>query len=253
MKLFDSHAHISFEHFSEEEWPHILERSAEAGVSCIMNISTDSLILQRAKTLTALSSPVTLFHAAATPPHNLTSKEDPFFDEITQTNLNAIGETGLDYFHNPETKPFQIALFSQYIQLAIEKRLPLIVHCRDAFNDLFDILPHPLPIPTILHCFTGTMEDAKKLLDLGWYISLSGIITYPKNEELRRIASFIPVDRLLIETDAPYLAPQPKRGKRNEPAFLTYTAETLAVIKKVAFEEITQASFDNAWNLFSRS
>ena len=139
----------------------------------------------------------------------------------------------------------------RYAELAAETNLPLIVHCRNGFQALIPLLHTIVKLPCgVLHCFTGTKEEAKAILDLGWYISFSGIITYKKADDLRQVATFVPLERVLIETDAPYLPPEPHRGKRNEPTLMTHTARMLGEVKKISFEEVAQATFDNGKALF---
>lgn len=254
--IFDSHAHLNFDQFSEEEWVETLERAYSSNVKAIVDVATDPHSFRRS--LSIPKGPVSLYRAAATTPHDLKTNDDPFFskvEEAVEKNLLiAIGETGLDYFHSPHTKNHQQKVFERYIELSKKSSLPLIIHCRDAFEDLFTILlEQKLFSPNVLHCFTGTKEDAKKLLDMGWYISFSGIVTYPKSDELRKIVQFVPLDRLLVETDSPYLAPQPKRGKRNEPSFLRYTVETIAKVKNLSFEQIAKETFDNTCRIFALS
>jgi len=233
-------------------------RALSAGVTSIMNIATDLPALEGGWKLQSNSGHLSLFCAAATTPHDLTGSDDPFFsivkDAVYQKRLSAIGETGFDFFYNPDNKEAQEAVFLRYALLAKETGLPLIVHCRNAFPTLLPIIRELGPsLRGILHCFTGTKDDAKALLDLGWYISLSGIVTFPKSESLRETVRFLPNDQFLVETDSPYLAPQPKRGQRNEPSYLQYIVETIASIKKTSYEEIASISFSNACTVFSPS
>jgi len=254
MSLFDSHAHLNFEQFSEKEWPEVLQRAYNEGVRAVVDIATGASSLERSLFLP--KSPVCLYRAAATPPHDLTTDEDPFFEHVQKAAeegiLVAIGETGLDYFHGPHTKKEQKAIFARYIALAQKTNLPLIIHCREAFEDLISILTEQKVFSeNVLHCFTGTREDAKRLLEMGWSISFSGMITYPKSDTLREVVQYVPLDRLLIETDAPYLAPQAKRGKRNEPSFLHYTVETIAKCKSLSLEKTAQETYANAYRIFA--
>jgi TatD DNase family protein len=169
----------------------------------------------------------------------------------------AIGETGLDYFHDPEKAKDQRRLFFQCLEIAIHTRKPVIVHTRDADEDTLEMLTDysrywkgdPARLG-VVHCFTRDQKMAKALLDLGFYISLSGIVTFANADSLREVAQFIPDDRLLIETDAPYLAPVPHRGKRCEPAFIADTAKRLAELRGCAVESLAQTTFQNAICLF---
>ena len=164
-----------------------------------------------------------------------------------------IGETGLDYYYHNSDKVIQKKKFVEHIEAAIDLDLPIIVHSRDAENDTFDILKDfSTANPKILiHCFTGSSNFSKKLLDLGAYISLSGIITFKKSIELQKTVSLIPIDRLLIETDSPFLAPEPKRGSINEPSFIKYTAQRLAKIKDISYDDLIVYTSNNFIKLFS--
>lgn len=250
--LFDSHAHLSF---FEEDALCLLERAKKAHVSRIMNIAVDAASFQKNIALKKEHPSYELFLAAATTPHDVTSAEDPFFFEIKKAAkegvLTAIGECGLDYFHAAETKNLQKEIFQRYLSLAIEEDLPLIVHCRDAFSDLLSILKEfPHNPRGVIHCFTGTYEEAKALLDRGWHISFSGIITYPKSIALQNVVKQLPLDRILVETDCPYLAPQSVRGKKNEPGFLTEIVLKIASLKQIYYEEIASTTFQNTTNFF---
>ena len=139
----------------------------------------------------------------------------------------------------------------KYFALAKEVGLPVVFHCRDAFEDLFSIAKECYSGPALLHCFTGTLEEAKKVLDCGWYISFSGIITFKRSSDLRDVVSYVPLDRMMIETDSPYLAPQSKRGKVNEPAFLPETAAMVASLKETTAEEVANITKRNAQTFFS--
>jgi len=250
--LFDSHAHLSF---LEDKMSSILERARKANVTRIMDVAVDAASFEKGILFQNEFSSFELFLAAATTPHDVTSSEDPFFAQVKKAAedglLTAIGECGLEYFHAPQTKKNQQQVFLRYIALALEEKLPLIVHCRDAFSDLLTLLkdfPHELQ--GVLHCFTGTYEDANMLLDRGWYISLSGIITYPRSVELQNVVKKIPLDRILVETDSPYLAPQTYRGKKNEPSLLPEIVAKIASIKQIGFDEVGVATSSNASKLF---
>lgn len=260
-KAFDSHLHLSSEKFSDEEACLLLEMASSHGVSSMMNVSTDEASWKRSQLLlqTAQKCGVSWYQAAATTPHDASGSEaESFFtlvedEAMNRSSLQAIGETGLDYFYEHSPKKLQQELFHKYIDLAYRAKLPLIIHCRDAFKDFFSIIASHKPVSGVLHCFTGTKEDAKKLLDIGWYVSISGIVTYLKStEEIREVASFLPLDRLLVETDAPYLAPIPVRGKKNCPHFLMHTLACIADLRKMAVEDLMTCTFQNAERLFQR-
>ena len=166
-----------------------------------------------------------------------------------------IGETGLDYFYEHSPREQQQASFRAHIAAARETGLPLIVHTRDADDDTAAILEDEYargPFPGVIHCFSTGHELAERALAIGFYISISGIVTFKKAEALRKSAAILPLDRLLVETDAPYLAPVPKRGKRNEPAYVVHTAAALAELRGIAINEIETSTTDNFFNLFKR-
>ena len=233
-----------------------IQHAVDAGVMAIMDIAVNAASMEKSFSLDSHTTPLTLYHAAATTPHDVAQGEDPFFPIVEQAvkehRLAAIGETGLDFFHVAHTKNFQEIVFLRYAQLAVDTNKPLIIHCREAFSVLIPILrSFGSSLRGVIHCFTGTKEEATSLLDLGWPLSISGIVTFPKSEALREVVRFVPLDQMLIETDAPYLAPQPKRGQVNEPAFITHTAESIALIKGITFEAVCEATFANAQKLFS--
>ena len=138
------------------------------------------------------------------------------------------------------------------MHLALECELPIVIHCRDAFADFFQIIDEEYPVNKkgVLHCFTGTLEEAKEVVKRDWYLSLSGIVTFKRSEELREVAKIVPLDQLLIETDTPYLAPQSRRGKQNEPSYLPETAKLIADVKGISLEELAKATANNATELF---
>lgn len=254
--LFDSHAHLTCERFAEQERQDILRRALAAQVMSIMNVATDGPSLDAGLALANESSTISIYCAAATTPHDIASDDDPFFSAVAQAAqsglLAAIGETGFDFFHAPHTVERQKTVFLRYALLAQQARLPLIVHCRDAFPTLLNAL-HDIgePLNGVLHCFTGTTDEARALLERGWFLSFSGIVTFPSATALREAVRFVPQDRLLVETDAPYLAPQEKRGQRNEPAYLHSTVEAIAAIQNCSYERVAEATWTNARTLFT--
>ncbi|HSC19580.1 MAG TPA: TatD family hydrolase, partial [Rhizomicrobium sp.] len=167
-----------------------------------------------------------------------------------------IGETGLDYYYGHSPREMQIANFRAHISAARELKLPLIVHTRDAEDDTIAILQEEMgqgAFTGLIHCFTGTQRLADAAVALGFCISASGIATFKKSEELRAVLKTVPLDRLLVETDAPFLAPMPYRGKRNEPGFVTHTATALAELKGVSFDALSAATTENFFRLFTRA
>ena len=251
MDLIDSHAHLT----SPEVLPclnEILERAKKARISHILNICTDPETLRQGILLAAVHPFIK--NAGATPPHDVVTEGEaafPLFKQAAQEKLlSAIGETGLDYHYEHSPKEQQMQFLKRYLHLAQEVRLPVIFHCREAFVDLFSIADAEYKGSAILHCFTGSIQEAEEVLKRGWYLSLSGIVTFKKSERLREVAKEVPLSQLLIETDTPYLAPQSRRGGPNEPAFLRETAQMIADVKKISLEEVATASAANAKKLF---
>lgn len=248
-RYFDSHAHLS-DPLLLPEADALWQRAKSAGVERLINICTAPEEL-KAGLLLAEKFPE-IVNAGATPPHTVQEEGEAafaFFAEAARTGqIAALGETGLDYYKAEAPKELQIAFLTRYLHLAQETDLPVIFHCRDAFSDLFRTVDAEYrgKRPLILHCFTGTWEEAKGVLDRGWFLSLSGIVTFKKSTALQEVAKRAPLDRLLIETDAPYLAPQSKRGKRNEPAYLPEVAECIAALKGIALAEVAEETFCNA-------
>lgn len=251
---FDSHAHLTSSEMMVDIEA-VMGRALSSGVTSILNICTTAEELSEGLVLSQSHPAVRL--AAATPPHTVSSDGEQDFSVFEEAarkkQLAAIGETGLDYHYLHSPKEIQKNFLKIYLCLAAETTLPVIFHCREAFADLFAIVDAELPKENvaILHCFTGTLREAKQVIERGWYLSLSGIVTFKKSEVLREVAKFVPLNQLLIETDAPYLAPQKRRGKRNEPAFLPETAACIAEAKAITLEEVARVTKQNAEKIFS--
>lgn len=255
-KYCDSHAHLTSSEIFEQIEP-ILSRAKLAGVNSIVNIATDETSLLNGLKLSQRHPWV--YNAAAVHPHDAESEGEKLYPVVEkharQKELVAIGETGLDYHYHHSKPEIQQHFLKLHLKLALACKLPVVIHCREAFEDLFRILDAEYAVngrhaPGVLHCFTGTMQEAQQVIERGWYLSLSGIVTFKKSDELRSIAKIVPLDRLLIETDAPYLAPQSKRGKPNEPAFVVEIAHCLAAVKGVSVQAIANAACNNMHALF---
>lgn len=254
--LIDSHAHLTSPSVFEQ-LDGVLERAQQAGVKAIVNICTDVLSLERGIQLSQRYP--WIYQAAATTPHDVEKEGEEVFEIMAQSartgQLKAVGETGLDYYYEHSNREIQKQFFRRYLQLALECKLPVIIHCREAFADFFEILDSDYRsnggyFPGVLHCFTGSMAEAEGVLNRGWMLSMSGIVTFKKSLELQEVAREVPLQQLLIETDTPYLAPQKHRGKQNEPAFLVETAQFIASLKQISFEELAKATAQNARSLF---
>jgi len=254
-QFIDTHAHLTSEQLTCHA-KEMVERAELAGIHKIVNICTDENSLEAGLQLAEKCSQV--FNTAATTPHDVEKEGASFFPiaqrAAAQKKLVALGETGLDYFYEHSDKKVQRMFLLRYFSLALETKLPLIFHCREAFEDLFAMADEAYRgAPAVLHCFTGTLEEAKGVLDRGWFLSLSGIVTFKKSESLRDVARYVPLDRLFLETDAPYLSPQSQRGKINEPAFLVETAREVAAVKGVSLLELAEVTSSNAEQFFSFS
>ncbi len=253
MSFIDSHAHLTSERVIDHV-EEMLQRAKDRKVVKIVNICTDEASLEKGLLLSKRHPWV--YNAAATTPHDVEKEGESFFPLVEKhaEDLVALGETGLDYFYEHSDRKKQAEFLVKYFALAHETKLPLIFHCRDAFVDLFALADsHYKKRPAVLHCFTGTKEDARGCLDRGWYISFSGIVTFKKSEALREVVKFVPLDRIFIETDTPYLAPESVRGKLNEPSYVVETAERIAKERGVSVEQIGEASSKNTSQFFNFS
>lgn len=252
----DSHAHLTssdiLQHVDE-----VLARAQQAGVKAIINIATGSESLKEGLLLKKRYP--WIYNSAAVHPHDVQDEGDRFFSIIEKNaqegNMIAIGETGLDYHYKHSPEKIQKEYFVKHLKLALKYHLPVIIHCREAFKDFFHILDNEFVhngrhMPGVLHCFTGTIKDAVEVIERGWYLSLSGIVTFRKSEELREVARLVPLNQLLIETDAPYLAPHSKRGHPNEPSYVVETAQCIASARGIPLEDLAHATYNNMLQLF---
>lgn len=248
--LIDSHAHL----VSLQNLGDALKRAEDTGVAKIVAISSD--IPSTEATVSLAENNEWIFATTGVHPHSADQTNEEVLRGIDNyaghRRVVAIGETGLDYFYMNSEKEVQINSFTEHIRLAKKHNLPIIIHVRDAQEDMLEILSREsLPdTPGVIHCFTGDYETAKKYLELGFYISFSGIVTFNRSEELREAAEKIPQDRILIETDSPYLAPVPHRGKPNEPAYVKHVAETISLVRGISFQETAEITKANAEALF---
>lgn len=254
--LIDTHCHLDFPDF-EAERDAIIERARAAGVGQMITISTR---VKRFDTIFAIAEAYpNVFCSVGTHPHNADEELDITADDLVRLSAHpkvvAIGEAGLDYFYDNAPRAAQVEGLRRHIAAARETGLPLVIHSRSADEDMAAILTEETgkgAFPFLLHCFSSGPELARIGVELGGYVSFSGILTFPKSEELRDIAKTVPHDRMIVETDAPYLAPKPFRGKRNEPAYVAYTAEVLADTIGVSKDEIAAITTENAFRIFSK-
>lgn len=239
VELFDTHAHFTG---SKEEIDAAIMRARECGVKRIMAVGGSKELNEGA----LLAN--TPYKALGYDREQLESPRE----ELDYSNIVAVGEIGLDYYYSFETREKQRELFLSELEKARKLDKPVIIHTRFADDDTLSCLKE-VPSKGVIHCFTGEVEFAKKLLDLGFYVSISGIVTFKAADNVREAALVIPDDRLLIETDSPYLAPVPMRGKKNESAFLPYTAKFLAELRKTPFEEFAARTVENSLKIFALS
>lgn len=254
--LIDTHCHLDFPDF-EAERDEIIARAHAAGVVQMVTISTR---VRKFPTILAIAEKYpTVFCSVGTHPHNADEELDVTVDELVRLaqhpRVVAIGEAGLDYFYDNAPRQAQAQGLRNHIAAARITGLPLVIHSRSADEDMAAILTEETEkgaFPFLLHCFSSGPDLARFGVELGGYVSFSGILTFPKSEELREIAKTVPVERILVETDAPYLAPKPFRGKRNEPAYVAHTAAVLAQTLGIGEAEIAAATTENAFRIFSK-
>jgi TatD DNase family protein len=254
--LVDSHCHLDFLDFTGER-DDIIARAGLAGVGLMVTISTRINKIEQIRAISGAYKSV--FHSVGTHPHN--AQEEQGIESGTIIELSqhpkcvAIGEAGLDYFYDKAPREAQVAGLYEHITAARQTGLPLVIHARDADADMEKILVEESGkggFPFLLHCFSSGQRLADAAVELGGYVSFSGILTFKRSEELRGIAKTVPYDRLLVETDAPYLAPQAHRGKRNEPAYVMETAKVLAQTVGVTDKEIAHITTENFFRLFAK-
>lgn len=254
--LVDHHCHLDFPDFAPNR-ADVIARAKAAGVGVMVTISTRIRHLQ--ELLDIAESDPDVYASVGTHPHNAHEELDIPVEEIVRLSAHprivSIGEAGLDYHYKHSTPEAQAEGFRRHIAAARETGLPLEIHTREADDDTLAILRDEHArgaFPAILHCFTGGRDLALGAVELGLYVSFSGVVSFKNSEALREIAREIPADRLLVETDAPFLAPVPRRGKTNEPAFVVHTAAALAAARGVSPDEIAAATTENFFRLFTK-
>jgi TatD DNase family protein len=256
MELVDSHAHIDFPQFAEDR-DAMLDRARAAGVTTLLAIGTGPGPEKLDSALPFAEQHDWIYATVGIHPHEAKEVTPSHLDELAKLakhpKVIAWGEIGLDYFYDHSPREVQQKVFRDQMDLAKKAKLPIIIHCRDAWSDCMNILEEvwrPAGLGGILHCFTSTPEDARRGIEMGFLISFAGNSTYPKTQNLRDVAKALPLEKILIETDAPYLAPQAYRGKRNEPAYVAEVARTLASVRNLSPDELAAATSDNFRRLF---
>jgi TatD DNase family protein len=248
VKLVDSHCHLDDKQFAGDREA-VIERARAAGVEYLMAIGTGDGP-QDLETAIRLSDCYSSFHATVgVHPHDAAKATPETFDRLRDLlrhpKVLALGEIGLDYHYDFSPRDTQRTVFIRQLELAREAGKPIVIHTREAWGDTMQVLREHYTGGGIFHCFTGGTAEAQEALDFGFHLSFGGVVTFPKAEAVREAARIAPLDRLLLETDAPYLAPVPHRGKRNEPAFLVETARKLAQVRGMPIEELAAATTRN--------
>lgn len=264
LRIFDTHCHLADEKLIDHT-AELFKSAAESGIEALTIISADvqnvrsfpELIPQLKKQALEISPKLSVYHSSGLHPH----EADHFSEALAELicaelkgDAVAVGETGLDYHYDFSDRTQQKKVFTQHIDWSAEFDKPLVIHCREAAADMLTLLDRSdikaKDRPGILHCFTEDMTTAKSLLDLGFYISFSGIVTFNNADSLREVARHVPLDRLLIETDSPYLAPKPNRGKQNQPAFLKHIFDFVSELRSESREELAEALWKNSEEVF---
>ncbi len=252
--LFDSHAHLNDERFDEDR-EELISSLQEKGVDLIVNPGAD--INTSISSIELANKYDFIYAAVGVHPHDVGELDDNAIDTLRQLAIDnkkvvAIGEIGLDYYYDNSPREVQKDWFIKQIELANELKLPIIIHDRDAHGDTFEIIKkYKSPeIGCVLHCYSGNVELAREYVKMGCYISLSGTVTFKNNKKTKEVAREIPLDRLFIETDSPYMAPTPHRGKRNDPSLVQFVADTIAIEKGISYEKVCEITKENAKKFF---
>ncbi|WP_312420307.1 TatD family hydrolase [Anaerospora hongkongensis] len=251
--LFDSHAHIDDNRFDSDRLETI-ERARENGVTGIINIGAD--MASSARSVALAQAHEGIYAAVGIHPHDAKAAVNADYDRMAEwveqeKKVVAIGEIGLDYYYDLSPREVQQEVFIRHIDLARQLRKPIIIHDRDAHGDVMNIVKKEAKgIIGVFHCYSGSLEMAKEVLKLGFYVSFAGPVTFAKSTKLKEIAAAVPLERLLVETDSPYLTPHPHRGRRNEPAHVRLVAEEVARLRGLSLEAVAEATTQNVKQLF---
>lgn len=248
--MIDTHIHLTMDDFDQDR-EQIVENFEKDGLELAVEIGFDIDSSRKAVNFAEMHDKI--YASVGIHPHDVANLENDWQEKIeallSQKKVIAFGEIGLDYYRDLSPRDLQRKYFESQLEIAKNKNLPVILHVRDAYSDAYEIVRH-FDLTAVVHSFNGENEDLKRFLDLGFYIGVGGMATYKKNDELRNVLSFAPIDRILTETDCPYLSPQPVRGKRNEPKYVRFTIETLSLIFDVPFERVEKISSENALRFF---
>ncbi|MBN1364993.1 MAG: TatD family hydrolase [Syntrophaceae bacterium] len=249
--LIDSHAHLEMNEFDLDR-EEVIKRAVEVGVDFIITVGTSPDLCLKAVELAQRYN--NIYASVGIHPHDAVEADEKIYENLRKLAQNpkvvAYGEIGLDFFRDISPRKTQTAVFARQLELAHELDLPVIIHDRHAHEQIIKIIKISNVRRGVFHCFSGDYAMARQCLDLGFFISIPGVVTFDKAKTVRDVAERVPLSSLLLETDAPYLAPVPYRGKRNEPSFIIHTAKKVAEIKKISWEEVAQETSINAINLF---
>ena len=249
--LIDSHAHLEMREFDSDR-EEVIKRAREAGVDFIITVGTNLALSRKAVSLA--QGYENIYATIGIHPHDAAKTDKNTCESLKELarrqKIVAYGEIGLDFFRNTSPPEKQIEVFGLQLELAHELNLPVIIHDREAHDQTLKMVKASSVSRGVFHCFSGDYTMAKQCIDLGFYISIPGVVTFDKAKTIQDVAGRIPLASLFLETDAPYLAPVPHRGKRNEPSFIIHTAKKVAEIKKVSWEEVAEVTACNTMNLF---
>jgi TatD DNase family protein len=256
VELADSHCHLDDSQFAEDRSA-VMERAHQAGVRFMLSIGTGDGPPDLGVAVRVAEQWPSVYATVGVHPNDAAKKSDSTFDDLKRLlqhrKVRAVGEIGLDY-HWGVPKELQLPVFEEQLAIAADARMPIVIHTRDAWDDTIDVLKHAWSsseVPCVMHCFTGTPQQAQQCLELGFYLAFGGVATFPKASEVREAAKITRLDRMLLETDAPYLAPKPNRGKRNEPAFVAHTAQALSDVRGISIEDLAAATTANFKRAFA--
>ncbi|MEN6330679.1 MAG: TatD family hydrolase [Smithella sp.] len=249
--LIDSHAHLEMREF-ENDRNDVIERAKSAGVDFIVTVGTNLELSRKAVKLAGQHE--NIYATIGVHPHDVGKISNTTYDELKKLagdkKVVAYGEIGLDYFRNIAPQALQIEKFGEQLQLAKELNLPVVIHAREAHAQSLEMIKSSGIHRGVFHCFSGNYEMAKQCLDWGFYLSVPGVVTFNKSKTMQEVVKKVPLASLLLETDCPYLTPDPFRGKRNEPSYIVYTAKKVAEIKRLSWEEAAAVAAQNTLDLF---
>jgi TatD DNase family protein len=259
LRIIDSHAHLEFEQFNEDRAA-MLERARAAGVEKILAIGSGTGPHQLDAAIPFAEQHDWIYATVGIHPHEAKEATEEHYAQLEKLaghpRVIAWGEMGLDYYYDHSPRDVQQKVFRRQLELARAAKLPIVIHCRDAWDDCLAILEEdwkPTGLGGIFHCFTGTWEEAKRGLDMGFVVSFAGNVTYPKMQQVRDVARALPAEKILTETDSPFLSPQGRRGKRNEPAYVVEVAKELASVRNLSQEEMAAIAAENFERFFGLS